>query len=125
MTSIVALAPRHMLYSGSGMSIGSRASIWTIAILLCGHAPAINTSHADDCSSQSENFPLTDNDLPVTHSNGAILFTAGMTIDADGAPNAYAPLNTNYWLFIFSARKLSTSAPHTSIPAEQNFQCPS
>lgn len=93
MTSILALAPRHVLYSGLGMSIGSRTSIWTIAILLCGHAPAINTSHADDCSSQSENFPLTDNDLPVIHSNSAILFTAGMTIDADGAPNAYAPHN--------------------------------
>jgi hypothetical protein len=36
---------------------------------------------------------LKDHDLTVVNSGGGIFFTAGMTIDADGAPNAYAPHN--------------------------------
>ena len=47
----------------------------------------------DDCSAQKEDFPLKKKDLTVTTTEGGILFTAGMTIDADGAPNAYGPHN--------------------------------
>lgn len=45
------------------------------------------------CSFLSESFPLHKRDLTVINSGGGVLFTAGMTIDADGAPNAYAPHN--------------------------------
>lgn len=47
----------------------------------------------EDCSAQLEDFQLKQQDLPVLNADGAILFTAGMTIDADGAPNAYGPHN--------------------------------
>ena len=46
-----------------------------------------------DCFSETENFSLKKQVLAVTTTNGGILFTAGMTIDADGAPNAYGPHN--------------------------------
>ena len=55
---------------------------------LCGHAQS-----AGDCSSQMETFSLKQQDLQVLNADDAILFTAGMTIDADGAPNAYGPHN--------------------------------
>jgi hypothetical protein len=45
------------------------------------------------CSSQSESFALREQELEVLRTENAFLFTAGMTIDADGAPNAYGPRN--------------------------------
>jgi len=45
------------------------------------------------CSAPPESFALKHRDLPVWQLSGAVLFTAGMTIDADGAPNAYGPKN--------------------------------
>jgi hypothetical protein len=45
----------------------------------------------EGCNQEPENFPLKDRDLAVVTGDGGILFAAGMTIDADGAPNAYAP----------------------------------
>ena len=36
-------------------------------------------------------FPMRNGDLSITHISGAIVFEAGMAIDADGAPNAYGP----------------------------------
>src|SRR5215469_6070123 len=45
------------------------------------------------CSVEPELFPLRQQDLSVINTDGGILFTAGMTIDADGAPNAYGPHN--------------------------------
>jgi hypothetical protein len=45
----------------------------------------------EGCNQEPESFPLKDHDLAVAKGGGGILFTAGMTIDADGAPNAYAP----------------------------------
>jgi Fungal chitosanase of glycosyl hydrolase group 75 len=47
----------------------------------------------DDCSFDVESFPLKKQDLTVINAGGGVLFSAGMTIDADGAPNAYAPHN--------------------------------
>jgi hypothetical protein len=47
----------------------------------------------DNCLWQTDNFPLKKQDLAVIGSDGGILFSAGMTIDADGAPNAYGPHN--------------------------------
>jgi hypothetical protein len=45
------------------------------------------------CVPVPELFALKKQDLPVLKVNGGVLFTAGMTIDADGAPNAYGPKN--------------------------------
>ena len=47
----------------------------------------------DACVLEPEYFALKKQDLAVYKMNGAVLFTAGMTIDADGAPNAYGPNN--------------------------------
>jgi len=47
----------------------------------------------NDCSSDRESFSLKHEDLTVINTGGGVLFTAGMSIDADGAPNAYAPHN--------------------------------
>jgi hypothetical protein len=46
------------------------------------------------CQTQLVNVDLQGRKLAVHMSSGAILFTAGMRIDADGAPNAYGPHNT-------------------------------
>lgn len=55
---------------------------------------ALQEWHSEaDCALNSEAFPLKAEDLMVMKSDGGILFTAGMTIDADGAPNAYGPRN--------------------------------
>src|SRR5438270_11453701 len=48
---------------------------------------------ASVCTAPPESFALKHRDLPVWQLSGAVLFTAGMTIDADGAPNAYGPKN--------------------------------
>src|SRR5437764_14622687 len=45
------------------------------------------------CPLRPESFALKNRDLPVGELNGGVFFTAGMTIDADGAPNAYGPRN--------------------------------
>jgi hypothetical protein len=85
----------------------SRPPIWTIVVVamtasLSCQAPeaplhdrtALNESPSgNDCSLDAESFPLKHRDLTVINTAGGILFTAGMTIDADGAPNAYAPHN--------------------------------
>jgi hypothetical protein len=54
---------------------------------------AIQAPSGNDCSVEAQNFPLKKHDLTVINGGGGVLFTAGMTIDADGAPNAYAPHN--------------------------------
>jgi hypothetical protein len=51
------------------------------------------SSAASACSLRPESFALKNQDLPVGELNGGVFFTAGMTIDADGAPNAYGPKN--------------------------------
>ncbi|HEY6253759.1 MAG TPA: glycoside hydrolase family 75 protein [Candidatus Angelobacter sp.] len=48
---------------------------------------------SDDCLFQSESYQLKKQELTVARATDGIFFTAGMTIDADGAPNAYAPHN--------------------------------
>lgn len=53
-----------------------------------GQQPPVNA-----CFVTHESFALKRGDLSVWELNGGILFTAGMTIDADGAPNAYGPGN--------------------------------
>ena len=50
-------------------------------------------SSIEACSLRPESFALKSRDLPVGQFNGGVFFTAGMTIDADGAPNAYGPKN--------------------------------
>ena len=89
--------------------MGNRCFLWAIVVLLGGAAPVscqlpeiagvppqdnatLNQPRpGEDCAPEPESFPLKDHDLTVVNSGGGILFTAGMTIDADGAPNAYAP----------------------------------
>jgi hypothetical protein len=85
----------------------SRSSIWTIVILattlpLRSQTPeaqlrertALNEApNGNNCSFDQESFSLKRQDLTVINTEGGILFTAGMTIDADGAPNAYGPHN--------------------------------
>jgi hypothetical protein len=46
------------------------------------------------CQAQSVNVDLQSRKLAVHINSGAVLFSAGMQIDADGAPNAYGPNNT-------------------------------
>lgn len=76
------------------------AAVLTLASTLFGQTTAL--THEDrtsqwqitnSCPSQTESFPLKKQNLNVTSADGGILFTAGMTIDADGAPNAYGPHN--------------------------------
>jgi hypothetical protein len=45
------------------------------------------------CFSGPETFALKNRDLAVWRLSGGVLFTSGMTVDADGAPNAYGPKN--------------------------------
>lgn len=55
---------------------------------------AVNAlSRGIDCAWPAVTFPLNRQNLQVLNTGGGILFTAGMTIDADGAPNAYGPHN--------------------------------
>jgi len=85
-------------------SIRRRLLISAVIVLasatLMAQAPAtakdnqvLRWQNEDDCSLQTETFPLKKQDLIVTTTGGGILFTSGMTIDADGAPNAYGPHN--------------------------------
>ena len=84
----------------------ARASSYGIAVLalavsLCGQQPGVTDPGGDtagdrenaDCSLETQSFALKKQDLAVINTGGGVLFTAGMTIDADGAPNAYAPHN--------------------------------
>jgi len=48
---------------------------------------------AKTCAVKPASFALKSRDLPVWELGGGVLFTAGMTVDADGAPNAYGPRN--------------------------------
>lgn len=76
------------------------AVIVLVSATLMAQAPAgaqdkreSRLENEDNCSLQTESFPLKKQDLIVITTDGGILFTAGMTIDADGAPNAYGPHN--------------------------------
>jgi hypothetical protein len=85
----------------------SRSFLWAAVIVVStarpyGQAPgaahpaqaALNEGPGGSgCASQTEVFSLSKQDLTVFSTDGGVLFTAGMTIDADGAPNAYAPHN--------------------------------
>lgn len=85
----------------------SRSSLLTIVILavtgflwcqtpgaqLRERAALSEAPSGNDCSFDPESFPLKHQDLTVITTEGGVLFTAGMTIDADGAPNAYGPHN--------------------------------
>jgi len=51
------------------------------------------TQPEDACATSPEIFALKTQDLPVFKIHGGVLLSAGMTIDADGAPNAYGPKN--------------------------------
>lgn len=79
--------------------------LWTTVMVAVTASPEVTgASHRDkssvnalpggiDCARPAEIFSVSSQDLRVLNTGGGILFTAGMTIDADGAPNAYAPHN--------------------------------
>ena len=72
-------------------------TILSLCIRVAGGGPDHSLSSrpdAHDCCIQAESFPLKDRDLRVIQADGGVVFTAGMTIDADGAPNAYGPHNS-------------------------------
>jgi len=89
------------------MLIRIRLVVWITIGLACAiglFGQASSTAHDDRvvlderhsrslCSVEPELFPLRQQDLSVINTDGGILFNAGMTIDADGAPNAYGPHN--------------------------------
>src|SRR5437016_13204432 len=60
-----------------------------MAARLGAQGPAIGS-----CLLTPETFALKNSNLPVGALNGGVFFTARMTVDADGAPNAYGPRNT-------------------------------
>jgi hypothetical protein len=55
--------------------------------------PRKDSQSEDACVTLPELFALKTQDLPVFKIHGGVLLSAGMTIDADGAPNAYGPKN--------------------------------
>lgn len=67
--------------------------ILTVTAFSAGLLDAQSATPAS-CSLRPETFALKNRDLPVGELNGGVFFTAGMTVDADGAPNAYGPRNT-------------------------------
>jgi hypothetical protein len=80
-------------------------TVATAVLLVCAATVSIDAAErrgndgssqqqsAGDCFFQTELFPLREQDLTVISADGGVLFEAGMTIDADGAPNAYGPHN--------------------------------
>ena len=71
----------------------------TLVVLLAGlslgprNGQKISASSENICGASPDIFELKARELPVFAVNGGVLFGAGMTIDADGAPNAYGPKN--------------------------------
>ena len=52
------------------------------------------SKNKNTCRAQIVTVDFQDRELAVHTGNGAVFFTSGMRIDADGAPNAYGPHNT-------------------------------
>src|SRR5215470_9187461 len=71
----------------------SLPSIFLAMVFMAAHLAA-QSAAIGDCSLTPQTFALKSRDLPVGKLNGGVFFTAGMTVDADGAPNAYGPRNT-------------------------------
>lgn len=84
-----------LILRGRLIAIALLASTTSCAQQTAGTPPdqTLHAQKANDCTPQTEIFPLKKQDLAVTTTDGGILFTVGMTIDADGAPNAYGPHN--------------------------------
>jgi len=74
----------------------SPATILALAFAVLSSAGELDGQKvgARPCPASPELFALKTQDLPVLTIHGGVLFTAGMTIDADGAPNAYGPKNS-------------------------------
>jgi hypothetical protein len=71
----------------------SLPSIFLVMVLMAARLAA-QSAAIGGCSLTPQTFALKNRDLPVGELNGGVFFTAGMTVDADGAPNAYGPRNT-------------------------------
>ena len=76
------------------------AMVLTSCAISLGYAGGSNlrittrSKNRSSCQTQIVNLDLQDRKLAVHAISGAVFFTAGMQIDADGAPNAYGPHNT-------------------------------
>src|SRR5947208_9070144 len=77
------------------LSVLRRATSLLLATIMLTAALRLHAQRtvAYTCAVKPASFALKTRDLPVWELGGGILFTAGMTIDADGAPNAYGPRN--------------------------------
>src|SRR2546423_11141663 len=82
-----------------GHNFGSRNLMLLKAILLIWIAivPAAALQSQEPksgaCTVQPASFALKKRNLQVWNTGNGVLFTSGMTVDADGAPNAYGPKN--------------------------------
>src|SRR5947207_11286335 len=81
----------HSFGSENMMLLKAISLIW-IAIV---PAAALQSQERERgaCSVQPESFALKKRNLQVWNTGDGVLFTSGMTIDADGATNAYGPEN--------------------------------
>jgi glycosyl hydrolase group 75 (putative chitosanase) len=68
-------------------------AIYAAALVSCCLATATPVpAQRSECSgTQPAHLQLVSRTLPIRKIGGAVLFAAGMYVDADGAPNAYAP----------------------------------
>jgi hypothetical protein len=73
----------------------SPATTLVLAVAVLASATGIDGQKVGvrPCVASPELFALKTHNLPVFKIHGGVLLTAGMTIDADGAPNAYGPKN--------------------------------
>src|SRR5437016_6219019 len=77
------------------LSVRQRATSLVLATMMIMVVIRLTAKEAvtSACAVKPASFALKTRDLPVWQLGGGVLFTAGMTVDADGAPNAYGPRN--------------------------------
>src|SRR5262249_50584719 len=69
------------------------SKLCAVALALCCLSPRVNAQRRTCAALEPVSLPLRLGRIPVQQAGNAVLFHAGMYIDADGAPNAYAPNN--------------------------------
>lgn len=78
----------------------SLATVLVFSVAIAGQTKgpprqkAAIASKISSCEAERMDVHLRGRKLPAYMISGAVLFTAGMQIDADGAPNAYGPRNS-------------------------------
>ncbi len=79
-----------ILLAGAISGMGRRPALWAPGSATSGCARALFLTFEDT----REQRAIREVQIWRVPSNAAFFFTAGMTVDADGAPNAYNPQNT-------------------------------